>query len=577
MAHGASTGSLAAAPGSAASAALPAGGDVLDRLCRLACALTGAPAAAVLADEIGGDPVAGAHGIGHADAARLADGAGRRSALRPLAALPLDDDAGGERLGRLVVFGQGGDAADPDEALADVAAAAARELRWRRAEAARRDAQRTADALLHLERSARSEAEAAERKYAFLADVGTILDVSLDYHDTFQKLARLVVPALADYCLIDEALPDGGLRRIARAHVDPVKERTALYATLYHPPGEQNADHPVLRVVRTGAPVLVREVTPTTLEGIAHDDDHRRRLEVLALRSYIMAPLVARGRVLGAITLVSAVESERRYGEADVELALEVARRAAVAIDNARLYTQAQHAIRARDAVLAVVSHDLRNPLSSILLNATMVLDMAPDLALDPWVAENIRQVVGSVEQTNRLIEDLLDVARLENGRLSLDRAPVDARALVGTAARMLAPIAQARGVALETDGGAAGPVAVFADADRVVQVLSNLIGNALKFTPSGGAVRVWIEEAGGEPRFGIADNGAGIAEEHLPHVFDRFWQVGRADRRGVGLGLPIARGIVEAHGGRIWIESRPGEGTVVRFTLPAADGRHSA
>ena len=575
MAHGALSGSLAAAPDPAA---LPAGGDVLDRLCRLACALTGAPAAAVLADEIGGDPVSGAHGLGHPDAARLADGgdAGDGEALHPLVTLALDDEAGGERLGRLVVFGRPGDAAEEGEALADVAAAAARELRWRRAEAARRDAARTADALLHLERSARSEAEAAERKYAFLADVGTILDVSLDYHDTFQKLARLVVPALADYCLIDEALPDGGLRRIARAHVDPVKERTALYATLYHPPGEENTDHPVLRVVRTGAPVLVREVTPTTLEGIAHDDDHRRRLEVLALRSYIMAPLVARGRVLGAITLVSAVESERRYGEADVELALEVARRAAVAIDNARLYTQAQHAIRARDAVLAVVSHDLRNPLSSILLNATMVLDMAPDLALDPWVAENIRQVVGSVEQTNRLIEDLLDVARLENGRLSLDRAPVDARALVGTAARMLAPIAQARGVSLETDG-AAGPVAVFADADRVVQVLSNLIGNALKFTSSGGAVRVWIEEAGGEPRFGIADNGAGIAEEHLPHVFDRFWQVGRADRRGVGLGLPIARGIVEAHGGRIWIESRPGEGTVVRFTLPAADGRHSA
>ncbi|HEX2201986.1 MAG TPA: GAF domain-containing sensor histidine kinase [Longimicrobium sp.] len=487
------------------------------------------------------------------------------------------------RLGRLVLFGRDGTgdgAASAEgaaaEALADVAAAAACELRWRRGEAARKDAERALDTLLRMERSARGEAQAAERRSAFLADVGTILDASLDYHDTFQKLARLVVPALADYCLIDEALPDGGLRRIARAHVDPHKERTALYATLYHPPTEETGHHPVLQVIRTGEPVLVPDVTRDTLEGIAHDDDHRRRLAVLALRSYIMAPLVARGRVLGAITLVSAVESERRYDAADLSLALEVARRAAVAIDNARLYTQAQSAIRARDAVLAVVSHDLRNPLSSILLSATMVLDMAPGDGLEPWVAENIRQVVGSVEQTNRLIEDLLDVARLENGRLSLDRAPVDARALVATAARMLAPIAQARGVALEVGGGG-GPLPVLADADRVVQVLSNLIGNAVKFTSAGGVVRVGLEEDGGEPRFVVADDGAGIAEEHLPHVFDRFWQVGRADRRGVGLGLPIARGIVEAHGGRIWIESRPGAGTVVRFTIPSVDGKGSA
>jgi len=235
------------------------------------------------------------------------------------------------------------------------------------------------------------------------------------------------------------------------------------------------------------------------------------------------------------------------------------------------MYTLAQEAIRAREAVLAVVSHDLRNPLASILLNATMLLDMAPGGALAPWMEDNLRQIVVSVEQTNRLITDLLDVARMEeSGGIPLDRSPVDARPLVAAAVRMLGPVAAARGVELADD--TRGPLPVMADPDRVVQVLSNLLGNAVKFTEAGGCVRVTAQSYGGEQWFAVTDTGIGIPLEHQPHVFDRFRQVGR-DRRGVGLGLPIARGIVEAHGGRIWVDSRPGAGTTIHFTLPAATG----
>jgi signal transduction histidine kinase len=271
--------------------------------------------------------------------------------------------------------------------------------------------------------------------------------------------------------------------------------------------------------------------------------------------------------VLGAITL-AASDSGRRYRAPDVALVEEVARRAALAIDNARLYTLAQEAIRAREAVLAVVSHDLRNPLASILLNASMLLDMAPAGALEPWMEENLRQVVDAVEQTNRLITDLLDVSRMEEaGGIPLDRSPMDARPLVEVAVRMLHPQASARGVSLGAEPG--GPLPVVADSDRLVQVLWNLVGNAVKFTDDGGRVRVSAGRRGGELWFSVADTGVGIAPEHQPHVFDRFRQVS-GDRRGVGLGLPIARGIVEAHGGRIWLESCPGEGTTVHFTLPA-------
>jgi signal transduction histidine kinase len=542
---------------------------VPDRLARLACTATGAAAALVLArDAAGGVRVAGSCGWdGEAIAGVSLDGGPRArrgdAPWTPLANVELTSPVDGSPVGALLVLGPSTRkwTRREREALDDVAAAAAAELH-RRAAPARGEVER--------ERQARAIAEAAEKRYAFLAEVSALLDASLDYENSFQKLARLVVPSLADYCLIDEAEPGGGLRRIARAHVDPEKEEI-LYTNTYHPPVAEDEDmsrHPVLRVIRTGLPLLVTDFTAPMVDVIAHDDDHRSRLAVLDLRSYIIAPLAARGRILGAITLAASGDSGRRYRATDVAMAEEVAKRAALAIDNARLYGLAQQAIRAREAVLAVVSHDLRNPLASILLNATMLLDMAPAGGRDGWMEENLRQIVGSVEQTNRLITDLLDVSRLEaSGDIPLDRSPVDARPLVGAAVRMLQPVAQARGVRLEAD--AAEPLPLTADPDRVVQVLSNLIGNALKFTDEGGRVVVHAERRGCEHWFAVADTGVGIAAEHQPHVFDRFRQ-GSPDRRGVGLGLPIARGIVEAHGGRIWLESEEGRGTTVFFTLPA-------
>ena len=545
---------------------------VADRLARLACRVAGAPAAVVLAGEGEGAVVAGSFGWDGTEPVPGMAGAkrGRRgpSELTAVASLTLTLPERGAPLGTLVVLDR-----RPREwtaaeraSLEDIAAAAAGELG--RLRAGRGDGEGERATELDRERTARARAEAGEKRFAFLAEVSALLDASLDYEPSFQKLARLVVPALADYCLIDEAEPNGGLRRIARAHADPEKEKI-LYTNTQHPPEADDADlarHPVLRVIRTGLPLLVSDFTPDMVGVIAHDDDHRSRLARLDLKSYIIAPLVARGRVLGAITL-AASDSGRRYRAPDVALVEEVARRAALAIDNARLYTLAQQAIRAREAVLAVVSHDLRNPLASILLNASMLLEMVPSGTLQPWMEDNLRQVVGSVEQTNRLITDLLDVSRMEeSGGIPLDRSPVDARTLVAVAVRMLHPVAVARGVSLAAEGG--GPLPVLADSDRVVQVLWNLIGNAVKFTDDGGEVRVSVERREGELRFTVADTGMGIAPEHQPFVFDRFRQVA-GDRRGVGLGLPIARGIVEAHGGRIWLESRLGEGTTVHFTLP--------
>jgi PAS domain S-box-containing protein len=423
--------------------------------------------------------------------------------------------------------------------------------------------------LLARERQARAEAEAAGRRAAFFAEVGTLLNTSLDYETTYKQLARMAIPELCDYCLIDEVDEAGGTRRIAVAHVDPAHEKL-LVPDHRNPPDIPLEKSPVMRVVRSGSPILVPEVSEPVLDRIALDDEHRHRIRVLGLRSYIVVPLMARGRTLGAITLLSSV-SGRRFGAADLVAAEELARRAALAMDNARLYGEAIKAVRARDNVLGVVSHDMRNPLATILLNTTSVLDGPLGDRLDDWKREQLQWVVRSVEQMDHLIEDLLAVTKIESGQLTVNPEPHPAAALVRDSLRMLAPLAAERQIALQ--GGAHLEAGwVNADRHRLLRVFSNLVGNALKFTAPGGRITVAAERDGQAVRFTVRDTGYGIAPEHLPHVFDRFWQAGKHSRDGAGLGLPIARGIVEAHGGTIAVASRLGAGTTVDFTLPLVE-----
>ncbi len=424
--------------------------------------------------------------------------------------------------------------------------------------------------LLSRERDARRAAQEGERRWEFLARVGTLLDETHDYVAGFHALARLAVPRLCDYCLIDEVEEGGALRRIAIAHRDPERERF-LYRTVRHADGDPTdaARHPVLHALHTGRSVLVPLVDETGRDDIAHDEEHRARLRALALHSYIVVPLTARGKALGAITLAAA-ESRRSFGPADLSLAEEVARRAALALDNARLYREARRALRAREHLLAVVSHELRNPLAGILLQATALLDDPASTAAAPAVREGLGWIVRSVEQSRRLIDDLLDFSSIEGGRLELRREPVEPSALLAEAERRHRAAAAAVDVALVVAGADALP-RVSADPGRVAQVLANLVGNALKFTPPGGTVTLSATPDAEGVRVAVADTGPGIAAEDLPHVFEEYWQGGGADGRGAGLGLAIARAIVEGHGGTIRAEPAPGGGSAVSFTLPAA------
>ena len=286
-------------------------------------------------------------------------------------------------------------------------------------------------------------------------------------------------------------------------------------------------------------------------------------------------PLLYRGRQVRVATMHDVTERKRAeenarrlVAEESRRAAAEEAQRrtAALADENARLFHEAQQATRARDDMLGVVAHDLRNPLNTIVMGASTMLELLPE---SPPLLRNHAQIVRrAADRMNRLIQDLLDVRRIESGRLAVDPRSVTVALLVDETLEMLRPLAAAASLSLVTDLAPELP-RVRADSGRILQVFSNLVGNAIKFTPVGGRITIGAMRLDDEVRFEIADTGPGIPAEQLPHVFGQFWQGLRGDRRGIGLGLAIAKGIVEAHGGRIWVESQIGEGSRFYFTLP--------
>jgi signal transduction histidine kinase len=258
----------------------------------------------------------------------------------------------------------------------------------------------------------------------------------------------------------------------------------------------------------------------------------------------------------------------RPYTSEDLSFAERVVLRAALAIENARLYDAAQHAVRARDEVLEVVAHDLRNPLSAILLQASRLTRVGGEA--EHRSRAPVDGIMRAATRMNRLIEDLLDVVRLEAGGLSIDATRVSASRAVSDSVEAHEPLAASASLELRVDVTQDLPD-VWADRERLLQIFENLIGNAVKFTPPGGRITVGASERNDDVLFWVADTGTGMADDDLASVFDRFWQARRGERHGAGLGLAIAKGLVEAHGGRMWGESALGRGTTFFFTIPGA------
>jgi PAS domain S-box-containing protein len=394
----------------------------------------------------------------------------------------------------------------------------------------------------------------------FMAEATTVLSSSLDYRTTLELLATLAVPAFGDWCVIDLVEHGSTITRVALTHADPAKSDLAQRIRAYAP--GWTARHGIGEVIRTGKPVLATSISPELLAERSRDAGHLELVRSVGLQSCMIVPLVARDRILGALTLVSA-ESGRHYTQHDLDLAVELGRRAGLAVDNARLYEESQRETRIREDVLAVVSHDLKNPLGAIHLAATLLLETS-----DARYRRHHETIYRAATRMDHLIGDLLDMASIRAGRFALERKPEEADALVREVLDLHEPIAIEKGLRLIRRCELPGK-RLLCDRDRVLQVFGNLLGNALKFCGSGDQITLRGDDRGSAAEFAVEDTGPGIAAEELPHIFEPYWSAKHHAKKGTGLGLFITKGIVEAHQGTIRVESAPGLGTTFYFTLP--------
>lgn len=381
----------------------------------------------------------------------------------------------------------------------------------------------------------------------FLADATRQMTTTLDYKSIAAEASRLLVPRYADWIMLrlketDDTIPD-------YTYVCP--EGGARGAT---------GRSPLLdSVVADERSKIWSQVPSVQTLRDAFGIEHLEVLHRIAARSVICVPLVAREQCLGALAIVCGA-TRARYTAEDLLFVEDFADRLALALDNALLFRASEHAINMRDDVLAIVSHDLRSPLGTIVIHAE-------SLTANPAV-QNVGEAISrAAQRMNRLIGDLLDASALNSGKLTLECRAHPVGAIIDEAVEMFRTQARARHIGL----GQSAPERVHAhcDRDRIVQVLSNLIGNAIKFT-SRGSVSVNAVCTDHQVCFAVADTGPGIAPDQLPRLFDRFWRA-QAHRHGAGLGLFIARGIVAAHGSKLEVETTYGVGTKFFFSLAEA------
>jgi len=331
-------------------------------------------------------------------------------------------------------------------------------------------------------------------------------------------------------------------------------------------PLEGNRPYWFQMVVENKRPILMEHLSPEMIESSSRDESDLRTIRSAGFQSAIAVPLLKEGRLVAAVVLFSA---SRIYGPTDLSLASELARRAALSMDNARLFVEAQRAIKTREDVLAIVSHDLKSPLATIELAVNLLRGFKH--FDDNQVQEFISKIQRSADQMEVLIADLLDFARIQSGTFTVVASTYQLNEVVMPVIDRMRTLADAKRQTLGVDAPPSLPhVAV--DALRIGQVVSNLVSNAIKFTPHGGAIRVSARLRHHHIVVTVADTGPGIPKEYLSKIFDRFWQAPGTKQKGTGLGLSIAKGIVEAHGGRIWAESQLGKGSSFLFTLPLAD-----
>ncbi len=405
-----------------------------------------------------------------------------------------------------------------------------------------------------------------ESNQEFLLENSRKLNETTDYQERLQIITTQLANRLGDTCVIyiiegDTLVPK------ASASGDP-NFHFAVFQKLMNYPLTLDATFGSPLVARTGQAQLSTVVTDEDIEQVAIDGPHLAYLKNLGVKSYIGQPLIVRNKVVGVLALT---RREREFSPIDLALAGQVALHSALAIDNARLFREAQKAIQVREDIVAIVSHDLKNPLAAIELGVEHAKRFQPpETTLGPWLkASDIIDSIGrSTVTALNLIRDLLDYSQLESGSLKIEKSKTRVDDLLRRSNEMFLPLAVKSGITLATEISADLPL-LSCDSERIFEVLSNLISNAMRFTPNDGFINVSVSLQKNKIQFSIADTGSGIADNDLPNIFDRYWQAKRTKRSGSGLGLSISKGIIEGHGGKIWAQSKLGHGSSFHFNLP--------
>ncbi|MCY1040570.1 ATP-binding protein [Corallococcus sp. bb12-1] len=428
----------------------------------------------------------------------------------------------------------------------------------------------------HVRARARAEQLARELSHneehlRMLAGASSFLATSLDYEATLHNVVRLAVPTLADWCIVDMAMEDGTYKRMEVAHARTEPE--ALAEQLRTPPSE-TCCYPAKgagALLLKGQAFFVEEATDASLQQLTESPEWLELLRSLRLRSFAVVPLVARERTLGVISFATSRASGRSYTAADLPFLQELANRAALSMENARLYREAREAVRLRDEFLSIASHELKTPLTPLNLKLQSLrreMDRTPGPVSRAMVENYLEVGSRQLKKLAELVNDLLDVSRIASGRMSLDPASVDLAELVrdvvaayeGPAARSGSEL-RVEGVDTTTTG--------WWDRPRLEQVVVNLVDNAIKYG-QGRPIDIRVEATDGHATLTVRDQGIGISAESLPRLFGRFERaVSERHYGGLGLGLYITRTLVEAMGGTVRVESQLGQGSVFTMALP--------
>jgi PAS domain S-box-containing protein len=412
-----------------------------------------------------------------------------------------------------------------------------------------------------------TERKRAEEAQRFLAESSRVLASSLDYEPTLQSVAHLTIPFLADWCIVDLLQDDGSVRLTAVAHVEPWKETLVHELREQYPPNHDE-QHTIWHVLRSGHAIIDPIISQEQLAARAKDAQHLALLNAMLLRSQMVVPLVARGRILGTISLISAQPG--RYSPDDLALVEDLGHRAALAIDNARLYGEAQAAIEIRNEFLSIASHELKTPLTT-LLGHTQGLQRR--LLRDNLLSERDQRAMQVIEQQalrlNKQIDTLLNLSRIELGQFSLEQQTIDLAALARQIATELEPTLERH--TLESDIPET-PLLISGDPARLEQVLQNLLQNAIKYSPNGGTVSLSIAQHNDRALITVSDQGVGIPESARPYLFQRFYRASNVTGRnmsGMGIGLYLVHLIVTLHHGTIEYRSAEDQGSTFIVRLP--------